>query len=207
MKKAKVTKFKNTLENQVILAKQTSDTGFVGKVIEEVLKKQGLPIDSVSAGPDISTGYYDIEIKTRKKGSNADISIGAISVAEIAACDYQNSIIKDKLQTIRWVEYDENNPFIDNSSSIVKCDDVLDFDNPRIQNEIEYHYNISRQEIVTNNDWYKVNSRVGWWEKKSKNSWAFRIPFTNWKNYITYNKTSAGFNNMFSNDDNFVNSN
>jgi hypothetical protein len=198
MRKAKVKSFKNTLENTVIPAKQTIDNGNMGKIIETTLKNQGLPIDSRSQGPDISVDDYEIEIKTRKKGSTADVTIGNATVDYIATHDYNNSIIKGKLQTIRWVEYDENNPFIDKNSSIVKTDKVLDFDMKQIQNEIEHQYNSVRQEIVNNNDSYSINNRVGWWEKKTEKSWAFRIPWTNWKKYISHNETGASFNEMFS---------
>ena len=34
--------------------------------------------------------------------------------------------------------------------------------------------------------------------KKTENSWAFRITWTNWKKYISHNETGAGFNEMFS---------
>jgi hypothetical protein len=198
MKKSKVKSFKNTLKNTVIPAKQTIDNGNMGKIIETTLKNQGLPIDSKSQGPDISVDGYEVEIKTRKKGSTADVTVGNATVDYIATHDYNNSIIKGKLQTIRWVEYDENDPFIDKNSSIVKTDKVLDFDMKQIQSEIEHQYNSVRQEIVNNNDSYSINTRVGWWEKKTENSWAFRIPWTNWKKYISHNETGAGFNEMFS---------
>jgi hypothetical protein len=199
MKKAKVTKFKGSLKNTILPVKQTQDNGLVGKVLEDLLRSKGLGIDSKTAGPDVAE--FDLEVKSRRKGSNAELSVGTISVDQIVKHDFQNSILKDKVKTVLYVVYDENSPFVDPNCSVVDSDAVLDLTHERIQKEIEKHYNISRHEIVTNNDSYKIGSRVGWWEKKKPTMWAFRIPFANWKRYVTYNQTNDSFNQMFSSAD------
>lgn len=196
MTKIKVTGFKNTLKNQILYSKQTRDTGIVGKVIEIELQRQGLKVDVETAGPDLPD--YNVEIKSHKKGSSSDISIGSMTVNDLKNIDYQNSTIKSKLQSVRWIEYDENSPFYDPSVSVVTEDETYDFSKPYIQNEIEAQYNAYRQDIIQNSDQYKKNTRRGWWEKKSDNSWAFRIPYSYWNKYINYNKTYKSFNNMFS---------
>lgn len=198
MKKTKVTKFKNTLNTTVIPATQEFDDGFVGKVIEGILRSQGLPIDSANAGPDIEE--FGLEIKTHRKGSKADVSIGSMTVSDIATTNYHNSVIKEKLQTIRWVEH-EVDQFTNANTSIVKEDLVLDFDDPVIQDEFEFHYNKTINEITTNNDKYKINKRVGWWEKKTENSWAFRVPISRWKKYVKRSRTRKAFNEMFSDEE------
>lgn len=195
MKKTKVTKFKNTLNTTVIPATQEFDDGFVGKVVEGILRAQGLPIDSANVGPDIEE--FGVEIKTRRKGSNADVSIGSMTVDDMATINYHNSSIKEKLQTIRWVEH-EVDQFINTNTSIVKEDLVLDFDDPVIQSELEFHYQRSISDIISNNEKYKINQRIGWWEKKTENSWAFRVPFSQWKKYIARSRTRKSYNEMFS---------
>lgn len=192
---AKVTKFKNTLNDVVIPATQKHDDGFVGKTVEKILKKQGLPIDSTNVGPDIEE--FGIEVKTHRRGSNADVTIGSITVDEMAITNYSNSVIKDKLQTIRWVEH-KLDVFVDTNTSVVKEDLVLDFNDPVIQNELEYHYNASINDIVANNHTFKVNTRAGWWEKKTENSWAFRVPYSYWKKYVIRSRTRRTFDAMFS---------
>jgi hypothetical protein len=157
MKKPKLTKFKKTLNNTIIPATQTHDHGAVGKTVEEILKKQGLPIDSAAVGADVEA--FDLEVKTRKKGSSAPVSIGSTSVDKIDKTDYQNSPIKGKLQTIRWVEYRED-IFEDTSTSVVNDDFTLDFSDPKIQEELETRYNYGLDEISKNNNNYKIYDNI-----------------------------------------------
>lgn len=202
MSKVKVKSFKNTLNGQIIPTKQTNDNGLVGKAIEDVLKKQGVPIDSKNQGADVQE--FDLEVKSRKKGSRADVTIGSTTVEDMINNDYEKSIIKGKLQTIRWVEYSDD-VYEGTNGSVVLGDKVLDFTDPLIQQELEKQYNFGLNEIISNNNSYKIYDRVGWWEKKTQNSWAFRVPYSNWSRYITYSETNESFNTMFSNE--FTNTN
>lgn len=196
MTRTKISAFKKTLEGMEMPVTQRRSNGDVGNYVEEQLKKQGIPIDSGTAGADVAA--FDLEIKTRKRGSNAPITVGSMSLDRILRTDYNNSTIKEKLQTVRSIEYDENSIFHEPGTSVVKEDTVIDLTDPEIQKILEFQYEYGRLEVMDKFDW-PVHTTAGWWEKKDNTTWAFRIPFSNWKNFKKHSQTRRAYNTMFTN--------
>lgn len=190
MTHTKTKSFKHTLVGErFYCSKHDIDTGQVGCYIETLVEKTGLEVNR-SAGVDLLE--YNVEIKSRYFGSTAAITIGKMSQLDIINTPYRQSAMFKKLQQVRVIEY----KFYDYLNEAYITDDrVYDFSEPEIQSWIEEEYERGRAVIAT---FLPIGRRPIWWEQKSTNSYAFRLPPRFWQRITNRVLTKPSFDLMFS---------
>jgi len=85
-------------------AKSPTNTGLVGKFLDEYVKTQlNLPHDTT-----VDLEFYGIEIKSKDNGTTTDWSIGAMTLEDIIKKSYTESSIYQKCQSLLLITTDDN---------------------------------------------------------------------------------------------------
>jgi hypothetical protein len=157
-----------TLKTSLVGKTLTGITGSErGHEVENIMIRDGFPVDAYSKGPDIQA--IGVEIKHRDIDSSSPHTVGSMTIDYIMATDYKNTYIAQKLQQQLRVKVKDN---------VVQSADVYDFSSSTIQDLIEQSYEAGRQLIINgarNN--YIAGGKFGYFEQKSGsiNSYSFRL--------------------------------
>jgi hypothetical protein len=168
--------------------------GNVGRWAEEQLANNGYVM---SNGKGVDIPGLGVECKTRKVESNSPHTVGTMTIADIINTKYEDSVIFEKFQQQYRVSYSDE-------GQIVLSENVFDFSDPYIQQQIREAYECGRAEIAaeTANDGfpprYVRGGDFGQFEiTESNNSYRFRIPNGAMKKIETISKGASVFNSLF----------
>jgi hypothetical protein len=185
--KAKVIKIKKGIEpGTVVPVKQNG--GNVGHWAEHELKCKGY---NVSNAKGVDLPEENVEIKTRKYGSNSAHTIGNITIDGIKTQSWDDSHLKEKCQSQYRIEYND-------VDSVITESKIYDFTDPYIQEKFKEAYEAGQKLIIGGNDGlYVRGSKWGYFERKTDNSYEFRIPNAAMKKFKTASSNSKTFNTLF----------
>jgi hypothetical protein len=168
----KITKLNKAEKALVGIRVPEQKNGNVGRLTDAIMEEEGYTLN-YGKGPDIPE--FGIEKKTKGSESMSPYTIGSMTYDDIMKYSYDESPIKDKLQTFFVVEHDQI--FME----IIKAG-VYDFTKDCIQDIIRHAYNSAREELTTGVTYVRGEGAWGYFEyKKNSNSWLFRIPVNNMK--------------------------
>ena len=138
------------------------------------------------------------DIKSRKKGTNAAMSIGTMSIPEIVSTPFKQSPLYEKLHTITEVSIDENDMGIQivGKSEIVRVHEMMD--------EIERDYETCRalyakgltRPATTKEAPFGYFEEI-YRETGNPNQRKFRIRSTGWQKIKTASKTAELRDKLF----------
>lgn len=162
--------------------------GNVGQWAEQELKSNGYNVSN-SKGVDLPE--ENIEVKTRKLGSTSAHTIGNITIDSIKTQSWEESHLKEKCQSQYRIEYD-------NTASVVTESKIYDFTDPFIQEKFKEAYEAGQKLIMSDYQGKYVRaSKWGYFERKTDNSYEFRIPHAAMKKFKTASSNSKSFNTLF----------
>jgi len=134
-----------SLIRNLIIGRQlpTNQHGEAGRAAEDLLESVGVPINR-GAGCDIQE--FDWEVKTRNDSATSAQTIATIHPNDVIAYPYKQSPIYTKFRKRLRITTSTQNT-IDNTIIAV---DLIDFDQPHVQDLIESAYEHGRQQITAN---------------------------------------------------------
>lgn len=192
--KAKVTKIKKGIEPGTIVPMKQRG-GNVGQWVERELKSKGYKISN-SKGVDLPE--ENVEVKTRKNGSNSAHTIGNVTVDGIKTQSWDDSHLREKCQSQYRVDYD-------NRDSVITGSKIYDFTDTYIQEKFKEAYDAGRKLIISGDKGaYIRGSKWGYFERKTDNSYEFRIPHAAMKKFKTASSNSKSFGKLFDYDNSSV---
>lgn len=150
--------------------------GNVGRFVEDVLESNGYAVNR-GHGCDLSIGNSGLEVKTRNVDTNADHTVGTMTITDICNTSYEDSNISAKMQQQYRVYFKDGDP------GVVVNIKVCQFTDDCVQADLKKSYEEARSKLQTGQfdnakQWVKVKGSAdcaGHFEKKLGSSWAFRI--------------------------------
>jgi hypothetical protein len=182
--KAKVVALKTTLVGRTLTGITGSERGHE---VEDIMIRDGFPVDVHSKGPDIQA--IGVEIKNRNLDSCSPHTVGSATIEYIVATDYKNTYIAQKLQQQLRVKVKDN---------VVQSADIYDFSSNTIQDLIEQSYEAGRQMIINGDrSSYISGGKFGYFERKTgcPNSYSFRL--SNWAMNCIETIATSTYNKFF----------
>lgn len=171
-RKPKVRQIKN-LDKLIGQILPSTNGGASGRGLEKLITKVlHIPIDQ-GVGADIRV--YNLEVKSRDIDSDADHTIGTMTISSILTSDYDQTHIKDKLQQQLRVKTKDN---------VIVDATIYDFSRSDIQDQIRSSYEMARQGLIELHkvhgddfaDYLRIHGgQFGGFEYKNNGSFAFRI--------------------------------
>ena len=146
--------------------------GNIGRWVETELANNGY---AVSNDKGVDMPDLGVEVKSRKKESNSNHTVGTMRIDEIIATDYPNSVIYEKFQQQYRVHYSDE-------GQVVTKEGIYDFSDNYIQRNVAEAYESGRKKIIENEENgyhppYVKGTGWGHWEiTDSCGSYRFRIP-------------------------------
>lgn len=147
-----------------------ADNGELGRYVEQRLKEEGWPLDTLNVGADCPT--LNLEFKTKEVGSVASFSIGKMSAKDIQLQDFEQTSICNKLQLVCIIEHENR---------VVTSVTVYDFTSQSIQDIFKGAYEKARQQILVDGNLnYYSGNKYAYFERTQRNidSLCFRIRTT-----------------------------
>jgi hypothetical protein len=139
------------------------------KYVEDQVSRAGYPMNS-GAGPDVP--QLNLEVKTHCLQSNSSRSLGSMTLENIMKTSWHHSQhLRDKLQQQYIVIWDRHR-------RVIKSARVYDFSRQGCQALLSQAFEHARAQLPISDDKYTATphrNQVAYFEKKSRNSYAFRI--------------------------------
>jgi hypothetical protein len=176
-KSVKVRSLNTGIETVELPGQKSGNEGNVGKFIEQHMNDRGFKMNT---GSGVDLPDYNLEIKTRKRGSKAPHTIGTMTYEDIVKTPYNQSPVFKKLQSQHRVEYDDNFRQVTNTR-------VVHLNKPEIQDKFEQSYEACRQSLIQTGNIKQGTVRggdYGIFEYKEGNSYAYRVPDNGMKEVI-----------------------
>ena len=166
----------------------TNIDGHAGRALEKLLESYGVPI---SQGPVADIEVYGLEVKTRKLTATSAQTVATMSIGDIIATPYKQSIIYHKLQQQLRIKTNE--------LDIIVEAEVYDFDQPQIQDHIERGYEHGRQLIIANNNigYTPYDGYWGYFEQCHKGSTSYSFRFSGPDMDALEDMTKSTFGSIF----------
>jgi hypothetical protein len=170
--KAQVVKLKIPLVGTVV---PKQHNGNVGRFVESKLEQVG---HNINKGKGIDLPEEELEVKSRKKKSKSAHTIGSMTIDQIKSTEWDNTDLKQKCQRQFRVSYDD-------IESVISEAKIYDLTDPYIQKKLKEGYETGRKMIIegNKNDYIK-GSKWGYFERKTDNSYQFRIPDSSMKSIL-----------------------
>ena len=191
--KVKIKSLKVNLADAGFVDPAKVNDGTNGKILEQIMIKQGFPIDQ-SGTVDLPGG---IEVKTRKSTTGAMHTVGTMTYDDIIKTPWNQTTFKQKLQKQYRVTIHKN----ELTGQIDTFDKVVDFSDPEIQKLLEEAYEKNRLYLILQNRIIKgqtitVGGQFGKLEHKpgpsgTGKSYAMRIPDSGMKKIIKIANSTA----------------
>lgn len=128
-----------------------NDDGAYGKYIDSLIKKELKAINPGNGNPDLSD--YDIELKSKKTGSDANWTIANMTATDIINTDYANSPFCRKLQSLLTVTHDTtkvvdvNLTYLDNDDAQERLDEFYENVREQLEDYVNVHgYNFNNSQ-------------------------------------------------------------
>lgn len=173
----KVTKIKNGIKENTCVP---LDCDNVGYWVEDQLEENG---HKINRGKGVDLDDLGVEVKTRKISSKSAHTVGRMTTQDIVNTCYDDSALKDKIQTQYRVEYDEYGN--------IRSSKVYDFTDEGIQDLLRESYEAGRAEISQGMDG-KNNTKthgVGIFQRDSdKEQWQWRVTDSGMKKIKTMSR-------------------
>jgi hypothetical protein len=153
--------------------------GNVGKEIEDKLEQYGFEINR---GP--GTDLPGLEVKTRKENSSSAHTVGTMTAQAIKNTHWHSSPVRNKIQRQYRVSYNDD-------GNIVTGAETIDFSSSYIQKQLERSYESARAKIISSDSASYIRGDddcIGYFEKKTGTSYAFRISHAGMKKIISVTK-------------------
>lgn len=152
MKKARVKTIKDNIEIGAQIPNFSKDFE-VGQWVDSQMANRGHRVDKSGL---VDLPDYEVDNKSRKKGSHANHTVGSMTIADIIATpDFNNTRYRHKVQNQNQVVYDPN---------FLEVTDVklLDMDIELIQEKLAEGYNDCRQQVIDGDRSKEIKSANGW---------------------------------------------
>jgi hypothetical protein len=165
--KCKVTKIKKDYRGTVL---PPTMYGQAGHGFEDILKADGVDIDSQAEGPDVSA--VGLEVKTRNKNASSAFSVGCMSANRVKTTKWEDSVFCEKLQQ-QLIAFTDDRNYVNNTVTSCK---VYDFSIKCVQQVFKEAYETARAKIIQGNTKnYVSGTEFGYLERSnSKKSYQFR---------------------------------
>lgn len=151
----------------------TNQNGEAGRAAEDLLESIGVPINR-GAGCDIVE--FDWEVKTRNDSATSSQTIATIHPNDVIVYPYKQSPIYTKFRKQLRITTSTQNTV---NNTIIAVD-LIDFDQPHVQDLIEAAYEHGRQQIIANPDigYTQYTGFYGYFEqtkKQTSKNYDFRL--------------------------------
>lgn len=166
----------------------TNTYGHAGRAAENLIESFGITVNR-GAGPDIE--IFGWEIKTRKITATSPQTVAKMNSDDIKKYSYKNSPVFKKIKKQLRITTDEND--------VIIAVDLIDFDQPQIQDLLEEAYEYARDQIIIDPDVGYTQHKGYWGYFEQCNSpsttYSFRIGDTDMDKLVFMTKTT--FQNLF----------
>jgi hypothetical protein len=178
MKQARVSVIKDNIEKSTLLPDTRNDCD-VGQWVDAEMMRKGHAIDHKGR---VDMPEYNIDNKTRKKGSNANHTVGSMTIPDLIDTPrWEDSGFYPKVQNQNQITWD---PVFKEVVDVK----IVDMAIPDIQNRLKAAYENLRAQVVEGNRSKTITSSCGWAVLDGfnhHNSYRFRITNTAMKQILT----------------------
>ena len=169
MKQPRVSVIKNNIEKYTPIPNTNNDCE-MGQWVDQLMMEKGHAIDRHGR---VDMPEYNIDNKTRKKGSKASYTVGSMTIRGIInTANWKDTGYFPKTQNQNQVTWD---PVFKEISNVT----ILDMDIPEIQDKLAEGYNDVRNQLISGNRSKEIKSKNGWVVLDGyghQNSYRMRIP-------------------------------
>ncbi len=166
----------------------TNIYGEAGRAAENLIEGLGIKVNR-GAGPDIE--IFGWEIKTRKITASSPQTVAKMSSDDIRKYAYKDSAVFKKIKKQLRITTDEYD--------VIMAVDLIDFDQPQIQDLLEEAYEYARDQIIINKDIGYTQHKGYWGYFEQCNfpstTYSFRLSDTDMDKLVFMSKTT--FQNLF----------
>jgi hypothetical protein len=178
MKQARVSVIKDNIEKSTPIPEIRNDCD-IGQWVDAEMMRKGHTIDPKGR---VDLPEYNIDNKTRKKGSKADHTVGSMTIPDIIDTpNFEDSGFYPKVQNQNQITWD---PIFKEVVDVK----IVDMAIPDIQNRLKAAYENLRAQVIEGNRAKTITSSCGWARLDGynhNNSYRYRITDTAMKQILT----------------------
>ena len=161
--------------------------GLAGRAIEDLLISIGVPVDKQGV---IDIPELDLEVKSRDKRSTSPQTAGSMTINNILnTADWYLTPVYLKIRKQLRFTTNGHKPEINQIESI----EIIDFDQPQIQDQLSASYNHSRAQLLANMN-IKTCTHKGYFayfeQVNDSNCYAFRLDSGRMDTVISMSKST-----------------
>jgi len=178
MKQARVSVIKDNIKKSTPIPEIRNDCD-IGQWVDAEMMRKGHTIDPKGR---VDLPEYNIDNKTRKKGSKADHTVGSMTIPDIIDTpNFEDSGFYPKVQNQNQITWD---PIFKEVVDVK----IVDMAIPDIQNRLKAAYENLRAQVIEGNRAKTITSSCGWARLDGynhNNSYRYRITDTAMKQILT----------------------